>query len=88
MQDNQERKVYEWLPFRFDRLRSGGVVVTNMLGEWLKLSDSEFNDLAGKVFSKPELLKKLTSKHIIRIKNDKLPVRLFYLVLAGIATDT
>ena len=42
-QIRQDSKSYEWLPFRFDRLRHGGVAVTNMIGEWLKLSESDIN---------------------------------------------
>lgn len=81
-QIRQDSKSYEWLPFRFDRLRHGGVAVTNMIGEWLKLSESEFDDLSNQEFSKPEFVKKLTSKHIIRVKNDELPLRLLALKFA------
>lgn len=70
---------WQFLPFRFERM-AGTVLVTNMVGEHLFLSEEDFE--AFSEASLPDdspLVRKLRAKHLIRERGDDLPVELLAL---------
>jgi len=71
-----------WLPFKFDRLQQDQVTISNSVGEWLILSDLEFDQLIGKKFSSEDLVRKLLAKHFIHRTNETTALRLLPLKLA------
>jgi His-Xaa-Ser system radical SAM maturase HxsB len=55
----------------------GRVLVTNMVGEHLFLTDPEFDQVAGQVLPEDSpLVRRLRAKHVIREAGDELPVEL------------
>ena len=72
----------QWLPFRFERLSDDEVFISNVAGEWLLLSDSEFAQLQSLSFSDLALPRKLAGKHFITTSDDSVDQRLLALKLA------
>lgn len=67
----------ETLPYRFQRLRSGRVVVTNLVGEHILLTGDEFEKLgSGRLEWGSPLARKLLARHIVRPLGDRLPLEL------------
>src|SRR5690242_16769784 len=67
---------WQLLPFRFERL-NGRVLITNLVGEHLFLTVSEFELLGdAELPSDSPLVRKLRAKHVIREAGDDLPVEL------------
>ena len=67
---------YSLLPFRFERLESGRVLLTNDIGDFHVLTDPEFNDLLGKrldTTTSPYL--DLLSKHFVHDRRSALHSR-------------
>lgn len=71
-----------WLPFKFDRLQPDQVIISNSVGEWMILSDQEFDQLANKDFSSEHLVRQLLAKHFIFRPNETTAQRLLPLKLA------
>jgi uncharacterized protein len=71
---------WELLPFQFERLGAGRVLVTNMIGEHLLVSAEELEAIVNKRLppSSP-LVRRLRGKHIIREEGESLPVELLAL---------
>ncbi|GAA2480404.1 His-Xaa-Ser system radical SAM maturase HxsB [Winogradskya humida] len=69
----------EHLPFRFERWTDGRVLVTNMVGEHVFLSEAEFSALADLRIADPALLRTLRAKHVVRQRGETLPVELLAL---------
>lgn len=70
---------WELLPFRFHRM-NGSVLVTNMVGEHLMLSQSEFDEIAlDRLPADSALVRKLRAKHIIRLAEERAPLELLAL---------
>lgn len=70
---------WEYLPFRFERL-NGKVLVTNLVGEHLVLSGSEFASLAARELAPDSnTFRRLRGTHIIRAPGEELPVELLAL---------
>ncbi len=68
----------EWqlLPFRFERI-GDRVLLTNLVGEHLFLGSEEFEQLSsGDLPADSPLVRRLRAKHLIRERDDKLPVEL------------
>jgi His-Xaa-Ser system radical SAM maturase HxsB len=61
---------------RFDRLDQRRVVVTNLLGEHLVMTDASFKELVEGQLTDSTLLRELRGKHLIRDPDDDLPVEL------------
>ena len=60
------RESYSFLPFRFRRLSGGKVIVTNLVGEYLSLSDKKFDEFASKrLDSEEEVYGHLKAKHFL-----------------------
>ena len=73
---------YSWLPFYFERLNPETVLVTNYVGEYLRLTQGEFLALTNlSLDDSPELRGRLLAKQIIRQKDDSLPLELLGLKL-------
>ncbi|HWA54283.1 MAG TPA: His-Xaa-Ser system radical SAM maturase HxsB [Solirubrobacterales bacterium] len=67
---------WQLLPFRFERIR-GRVLLTNLVGEHLFLSAEEFEQLGSSDLpTDSPLVRRLRAKHVIREKDDELPVEL------------
>jgi uncharacterized protein len=67
---------WQTLPFRFERM-GARVLVTNMVGEHLFLTEEEFGALAGQKLPEDSVLvRRLRAKHVIREAGDELPVEL------------
>jgi uncharacterized protein len=70
---------WEFLPFRFERM-GPRVLVTNMVGEHVFLTEKEFATLADRSLTDDSpLVRKLRAKHLIRERGDDLPVELLAL---------
>ena len=68
---------WELLPFRFERFDAERVLVTNMVGEHLFLTGSEFDDFMGRRLpTDSPLVRRLRAKHVIRQPNEQLPLEL------------
>jgi uncharacterized protein len=68
-----------FLPFRFERL-GGRVLLTNMVGEHLFLSDEDFDALSGRELPDDSpLVRRLRAKHLIREAGDDVPLELLAL---------
>jgi His-Xaa-Ser system radical SAM maturase HxsB len=71
---------WEYLPFRFERLGRDRVLLTNLVGEHLLVSDQELRAIAEKDLSPGSaLLRQLRGKHIIRDAGETLPIELLAL---------
>jgi His-Xaa-Ser system radical SAM maturase HxsB len=67
---------WQFLPFGFERM-DGRVLVTNMVGEHLFLTDPEFAEVSDRTLpADSALVRKLRAKHVIREAGDDLPVEL------------
>jgi uncharacterized protein len=67
---------WQMLPFRFERINSR-VLLTNLVGEHLFLTDEEFKQLSsGDLPNDSALVRRLRAKHVIREGSDELPVGL------------
>lgn len=67
---------WQLLPFRFERI-NGRVLLTNLVGEHLFLTDEEFEQLSsGSLPNDSTLVRRLRAKHVIREGGDELPVEL------------
>jgi His-Xaa-Ser system radical SAM maturase HxsB len=67
---------WQLLPFRFERI-NGRVLLTNLVGEHLFLTDEEFKQLSsGGLPNDSALVRRLRAKHVIREGSDELPVEL------------
>ena len=73
---------FQWLPFRFERLSEDEVFISNVAGEWLLLTDSEFGQLQSLLFGDLALPRKLAGKHFITTSDDSVEQRLLALKLA------
>ena len=71
-----------WLPFKFDRLHPDQVIISNSVGEWMVLTDQEFDQLANRDFSSEHLVRQLVAKHFIFRPNETTAQRLLPLKLA------
>lgn len=70
---------WQFLPFRFERMASR-VLVTNMVGEHLFLSEEDFEAFSeASLTHDSALVRKLRAKHLIRERGDDLPVELLAL---------
>lgn len=76
------KKNYNLLPFRFDRLNTNKVILTNLVGEYLYLEESELSDLVNLKldYSNPSF-GLLRSKHFIYLSDEKSPHELLALKL-------
>lgn len=70
---------WEFLPFRFERLPPR-VLVTNLVGEHVFLTEGEFTALADRSLADDSpLVRKLRAKHLIRERGDHVPLELLTL---------
>lgn len=70
---------WEFLPFRFERMDER-VLVTNLVGEHLFLTEEEFERLASvDLPTDSALVRRLRAKHLIREPDDDLPLELLAL---------
>lgn len=68
------------LPFQFERLEAGRVLVTNMVGEHLFLTGEEFAQFMGRPLPVDSpLVRRLRAKQIIRQADEQLPLDLLAL---------
>ena len=68
------KKKYKLLPFRFDRLNTNKILLTNLVGEYLYLKESELDDLVNlKLEHSNPSFGMLRSKHFIYLSNEKSP---------------
>ena len=73
-------KRWSLLPFRFERLSHGRVLLTNLVGEHLIIDDAHLDDVVeGTLPSDSPLVRRLRAKHIIREPEDQLPLELLTL---------
>jgi uncharacterized protein len=71
---------WELLPFRFERFAGDRVLLTNMVGEHLFVTSQELGDVVQKSLpSNSALVRRLRSKHIIRLADEELPLELLAL---------
>ena len=76
------KKKYKLLPFRFDRLNTNKILLTNLVGEYLYLKESELDDLVNlKLEHSNPSFGMLRSKHFIYLSNEKSPHELLALKL-------
>ena len=76
------KKKYKLLPFRFDRLDTNKILLTNLVGEYLYLKESELDDLVNlKLEHSNPSFGMLRSKHFIYLSNEKSPHELLALKL-------
>jgi uncharacterized protein len=76
------RRSWELLPFRFESLDAGRVVVTNLVGEHLMLGREEFEAVVNGQHPTQQTLDALRSRHMIRDPEESLPVELLASKLA------
>ncbi len=76
--ENFELQAGEWefLPFRFHRFEDQRVLVTNMVGEHLFLNPAEFEQFTQKQTVDAPTLRRLRGKHILRRREEDLPLEL------------
>lgn len=73
------RGEWQFLPFRFHRVEAG-VLITNMVGEHLIVSEEDFRTVSDDVLpADSPLVRRLRSKQIIRQPGDKAPLDLLAL---------
>lgn len=71
---------WELLPFAFDRFDNDRVLLTNMVGEHVFVSDDEFASLVEKQMRPDaQLVRRLRSKHIVRLADEQAPLELLAL---------
>lgn len=71
---------WEWLPFQFERLASGRVLLTNLIGEHLIVAADELEQLAsGQLPADSPLVRRLRAKHMLRQPGEQLPLELLAL---------
>jgi His-Xaa-Ser system radical SAM maturase HxsB len=71
---------WQRMPFRFERFDADRVLVTNMVGEHLFLTTSEFEQFVSvSPPESPNLVRRLRAKHLIRPVDDDLPLELLAL---------
>jgi uncharacterized protein len=75
-------KSVNWLPYRFERLSSDEILVSNIAGEWVLLDNRQFDQLATLSFADDDLVKLLLANHILITENDRVSGRLLSLKLA------
>ena len=71
---------WELLPFRFERVGDDRVLLTNMVGEHLFLTGTDFDEFMGpRLGADSPLVRRLRAKHIIRQAEEELPLDLLAL---------
>jgi His-Xaa-Ser system radical SAM maturase HxsB len=71
---------WELLPFQFERFDAARVLLTNMVGEHLFVTDDEFARLLAKnLVPDEELTRRLRGRHIVRARDERLPLELLAL---------
>lgn len=75
-------RAWELLPFRFESLEAGRVVVTNLVGEHLVLDRSEFEAVVEGGEPAEETVRAMRSRHMLREAGERLPVELLASKLA------
>lgn len=67
---DQDKIPFTWLPFDFERLENGSVIVVGVAGDWELLSGDEFEELTEESAISYHLAKRLAARHIIRISDE------------------
>jgi His-Xaa-Ser system radical SAM maturase HxsB len=74
------RTDWQLLPFRFERFSADRVLVTNLVGEHVFLTASDFDELVSRRLpANSDLVRRLRGKHLIRPAEDQLPQELLAL---------
>lgn len=76
IQPIRQRPEWELLPFRFERIDEDDVVLTNLVGEHAFVTPDELVALVEHRCSDETLLATLEARHIVRTKDDALPLEL------------
>ncbi|HUR47910.1 MAG TPA: His-Xaa-Ser system radical SAM maturase HxsB [Acidimicrobiales bacterium] len=72
---------WEFLPFSFDHLDEATVLMTNLVGEQIFLTNDEFDQVRSGVPRSSSLKRRLASVHILRRRGESLPVELLAMKL-------
>jgi His-Xaa-Ser system radical SAM maturase HxsB len=73
---------WEYLPFQFERLPKGRILLTNMVGEHALVSSDEFDSLMARELEPgSKLTRRLRGRHMIRERAEQLPLELLALKL-------
>src|SRR5262245_20944145 len=67
---------WELLPFRFDRLGDSRVMLSNMVGEHVLVTDSQLSAIVAHGTLEDSLLRSLLAKHNVRTPGDELAIEL------------
>ncbi|WP_235390842.1 4Fe-4S cluster-binding domain-containing protein, partial [Pseudomonas avellanae] len=75
-----QQRIYELLPFKFDRLNDDEYVITNMAGEFHVIPVPMLESIISKTLPlSSELIPTLRSKQFIRFTNEQAPLQLLAL---------
>lgn len=72
---------WQLLPLRFHRLDADSILVTNLVGEHVFLSEDEFLAVLGGSCEDQALLARLRARHLIQLPGDRLPAELLAIKL-------